>query len=207
LPALRQLGVGHLDLLLLSHADKDHSGGAPAVFAGLPVREVRSGEPEKLPEQLAALPCIDDARWEWDGVEFRTWRWPFAPDGNAASCVLKVSANGESLLLTGDIDIRSELALLVAGRPLRSDWLLSPHHGSRSSSSSRFLRAVAPRAVLISRGRHNPYGHPHPLVLQRYRELPARVYDSAVSGALRVDLGRFAEARGMRSEARFWRQK
>jgi competence protein ComEC len=207
LPALRQLGVGHLDLMLLSHADNDHSGGASAVFAGLPVSEVRSGEPEKLPRQLGALPCLDDAHWEWDGVEFRTWRWPFAPEGNSSSCVLKISAGGESLLLTGDIDIRTELALLVAGRPLRSDWLLSPHHGSRTSSSGSFLQTVAPRAVLISRGRYNAYGHPHPLVLQRYRELPALVHDSAFSGALRIDLGSFGEARGMRSEPRFWRQK
>ncbi len=78
LPALRHLGVDRLDQLLLSHADNDHSGGALAVFSGLPVEQVRSGEASDLPRELRALPCEQDARWSWDGVEFRVWRWPQA---------------------------------------------------------------------------------------------------------------------------------
>ncbi|MBF7731333.1 DNA internalization-related competence protein ComEC/Rec2 [Pseudomonas sp. N040] len=207
LPALRHLGIRRLDRLLLSHADADHSGGAPAVFAGLPVAQVLSGEAAALPPQLNAQACAEDAGWSWDGVQFRLWRWPQAPEGNPSSCVLRVQAHGESVLLTGDIDQAAERALQKSGWPLQSDWLLSPHHGSRSSSSPAFLRAVGPQAVLISRGNHNPYGHPHPLVMQRYRQLGLTVHDTVLEGALQIDLGARQAVRGMRNEARFWREK
>lgn len=207
LPALRYLGVDKVDQLLLSHADTDHSGGAPAIFAGLPISEVRSGEAGELPAELDALPCIDNAAWQWDGVLFRTWRWAQASEGNSASCVLQVDAAGERILLTGDIDMPTERALLKAGRDLRSDWLLVPHHGSRSSSSLAFLQAVKPRAAIISRGRSNPYGHPHPAVVARYQDLSVEILDTAEQGALRIELGNQAAAVRMRSEPRFWREK
>ena len=207
LPALRHLGLTRLEQMLISHADMDHSGGAPAVFAGLPVGVVRSGEPEALPLPLQAQACPADARWTWDAVEFRVWRWQQAPPGNPSSCVLQVSAGGERLLLTGDIDQAAERALLASGWPLRSDWLLAPHHGSRSSSSAAFLEAVGAHSVLISRGSHNPYGHPHPLILQRYRQMNLAIYDTVVHGALRIELGSRGAAQGMRNEPRFWREK
>ena len=205
LPAVRGLGVRKLDLMLLSHADMDHAGGALALARGLPTAQVLSGEAGELPATLAAQPCIDGAHWQWDGVGFTTWRWQQAPAGNPSSCVLLVEAQGgERLLLTGDIDKASEQALLASGRDLRADWLQAPHHGSGSSSSMAFLRAVQPRAVLLSRGRHNPYGHPHPQVLARYNALGARVYDNVPSGALRIQLGRRAAAYEAREVRHFW---
>ncbi|MBS7661222.1 DNA internalization-related competence protein ComEC/Rec2 [Pseudomonas lalucatii] len=207
LPSLRALDVRRLDLLLLSHADNDHAGGAPAIHQGMPVAQVWSGEAGALPAQLRAGDCPSGRHWEWDGVRFSLWRWAQASDANQASCVLLVEAAGERLWLTGDIDSRAERALLATGRDLRADWLLVPHHGSRSSSSAEFLRAVAPRAVLVSRGRHNGFGHPHPTVVARYAALPARLYDTAEQGALRLRLGTFGEARGLRAERRFWREK
>ena len=205
LPAVRGLGVRKLDLLLLSHADMDHAGGALALARGLPIAQVLSGEASELPAALAAQPCVDGARWQWDGVSFSTWRWRQAPAGNPSSCVLLVEAQGgERLLLTGDIDKAAELALLASGRELRADWLQAPHHGSLSSSSMLFLRAVQPRAVLLSRGRHNPYGHPHPQVLARYKAIGAVLYDNVPSGALRIQLGRHAPAYGAREVRHFW---
>jgi competence protein ComEC len=206
LPALRGLGVNKLDLMLLSHADMDHSGGALALARGLPIAQVLSGEAAELPDSLTAQPCIDGAHWQWDGVSFSTWRWQAAPAGNPSSCVLLVEAqSGERLLLTGDIEKGAERALLERVADLRADWLQAPHHGSLSSSSMVFLRAVAPRAVLISRGRHNAYGHPHPRVLARYQALGVQVYDNVPSGALRIQLGRHEPAQGWREQRRFWR--
>lgn len=206
LPALRAQGVNRLDVLLLSHADLDHAGGAEALQRGLPVGRVLSGEASALPAQLAAQPCVDGASWQWDGVRFTTWRWQQAPEGNAASCVLQVeAASGERLLLTGDIDQAAERALLASGRDLRADWLQVPHHGSGSSSSLAFVQAVTPRAVLLSRGRYNAYGHPHPRVMARYRALGAVVYDNVPNGTLRLLLGRYGEARGEREQRYFWR--
>ncbi|MCY1487593.1 ComE operon protein 3 [compost metagenome] len=207
LPSLCTLGVSRLDLMLISHADSDHAGGAVAVQQGMPVGRVLSGEPAELPSALQSEPCGDGAAWQWDEVRFTTWRWMDAPEGNPASCVLMVEVNGERLLLTGDIDAQAERALLTAGRDLRADWLLAPHHGSRSSSSAAFLKAVKPHAVLISRGAHNAFNHPHPLVMARYRAFAIASHDTVQSGALRIDLGARGEPYGLREERRFWREK
>ncbi|MFZ3153159.1 DNA internalization-related competence protein ComEC/Rec2 [Pseudomonas sp.] len=207
LPSLRALDVRGLDLLLISHADNDHAGGAAAIKRGLPVRQVLSGEPDKLAPLLQASACVSGQRWQWDGVEFSTWRWADASDGNQASCVLRIEANGERLWLTGDIDSHAERALLSSGLPMPAQWLLAPHHGSRSSSSVALLAQVRPTAVLISRGAHNAFGHPHAEVVGRYRALDARLYDTALHGALRIRLGAFEQAQGLRSRARFWREK
>lgn len=171
LPALKKLGVGSLDLMLLSHADADHAGGAAAVAHGLPIRRVVGGETEGLPAFLGTQPCISGEQWEWDGVLFELWQWPDAVDGNPKSCVLQVQANGERLLLTGDIDRAAERAFLASPLAVRTDWLQAPHHGSRSSSSGPFLQRLAPTSVLISRGRGNAFGHPHPQVMARYHAL------------------------------------
>ncbi|MBD9424534.1 DNA internalization-related competence protein ComEC/Rec2 [Pseudomonas sp. PDM15] len=207
LPSLRQLGVSRVDLMLLSHADSDHAGGAEALARGLPIDRVLSGEAAVLPAHLAAQPCIDGASWSWDGVRFTTWRWAGAGEGNPASCLLKVEAAGERLLLSGDIDEATETALLAVGRDLRAEWLQVPHHGSRSSSSAAFLDAVAPRAALLSRGWHNPFGHPHPGVLARYRERDITLYDSAERGAVRLLLGSDEGVSSWRERPRFWREK
>ncbi|MDD0843250.1 DNA internalization-related competence protein ComEC/Rec2 [Pseudomonas sp. Gutcm_11s] len=207
LPSLRQLGVDRLDLMLLSHADSDHAGGAQAVARGMTVGQVLSGEAGGLPVELQAQPCIDGASWNWDGVRFTTWRWAQAGEGNQASCLLKIQAEGESLLLTGDIDERAERALIEQGRDLRADWLQVPHHGSRSSSSAAFLDAVQPRAALLSRGWHNPFGHPHPRVVARYQARGVALHDSAEQGALRLLLGSGEGVEGWRQRAYFWREK
>lgn len=207
LPSLRALDVRGLDLLLVSHADNDHAGGVAAIKRGLAVRQVLSGEPDKLAPLLQAEACVSGQHWQWDGVKFSTWRWAAATDGNQASCVLRIEANGERMLLTGDIDSRAELALLDSGLELRAEWLLAPHHGSRGSSSPALLAGVAPVGVLISRGQHNAFGHPHAEVIARYRALETRLYDTVEHGAVRIRLGAFEPAQGLRQQPRFWREK
>lgn len=207
LPALRGLGVRALDLLLLSHADRDHAGGAAALLAGLPVARLLSGEAAALRLGRPVEACRDGEAWEWDGVRFVAWQAALAGNANDASCLLRVEAAGERLLLTGDIGVAGERQLLADGRDLRAEWLLAAHHGSRSSSSAQFVAAVAPAAVLLSRGWRNPFGHPHPAVLARYRAAGASIYDSARLGALRLRLGSRGEAAGERAAGRFWREK
>ncbi|WP_422909032.1 DNA internalization-related competence protein ComEC/Rec2 [Pseudomonas sp. MAC6] len=207
LPSLRALDVRALDLLLISHADNDHAGGAAAIKRGLPVRQVLSGEPDKLAPSLQAEACVSGQHWQWDGVKFSLVRWVGATDGNQASCVLRIEANGERLWLTGDIDRQAERALLSSGLAMPAQWLLAPHHGSRSSSSAAFLEKVRPTAALISRGAHNAFGHPHAEVVERYRALDVRLYDTVEQGAVRIRLGAFEPAQGLRYRARFWREK
>ncbi|MBF6030387.1 DNA internalization-related competence protein ComEC/Rec2 [Pseudomonas sp. P115] len=207
LPSLRKLGIGHLDMMLLSHADADHAGGAAAVANGMPVKRVVGGETDGVPAFLGTQRCLSGERWTWDGVSFELWQWPGATNGNAKSCVLQVQANGERLLLTGDIDRAAEQAFLDSPLAVPTDWLQAPHHGSRSSSSWPFLQRLAPTSVLISRGRGNGFGHPHPQVVERYQALGSRMYDSAEQGAVRFRLGAFAPPVVARGQRRFWRER
>ncbi len=202
-PTLRGLGVTRLDGLLLSHADQDHAGGAIAVNRALRPRWVISGEPLR---DLASEPCQRGEQWQWDGVEFALWRDASPRDGNQASCVLRVEAGGERLLLTGDIDAQVERRLLASRWPVEAEWLLLPHHGSRTSSSAILLDGVKAQHALVSRGRHNTFGHPHPDVLRRVQTRGMGVHDTAELGAVRLVLGTFQPAFGQRGARRFWRR-
>ncbi|MDR9863064.1 DNA internalization-related competence protein ComEC/Rec2 [Pseudomonas baetica] len=205
LPALRKLNIEKLDLMLLSHADADHAGGALAVARALKVGQVISGDPPGLPAELNAEICASGHRWQWDGVSFQLWQWSDAHDSNQRSCVLQIDANGERLLLTGDIDTHAERIFLESPLAVATQWLQAPHHGSRSSSSMALLKALKPAAVLISRGHGNSFGHPHPTVVARYRKQGLRIYDSAEHGAIHLQLGTFESPRTMRQQTRFWR--
>jgi competence protein ComEC len=186
LPLLRLRGERSVDLLMLSHRDTDHVGGAASLLAGVPVRQLSSSLRDEHPlrRQAAArgLPhtrCDAGQSWTWDGVRFDVLH-P-APDdhavamkSNALSCVLRVQAGaaggGRSALLTGDIEAAQEAALLQrAGPALASDFLLVPHHGSRTSSTAGFIAAVAPRTALAQAAYRSRLGHPAPEVEQRYR--------------------------------------
>jgi len=203
LPSLRRLGIEALDLMLISHAHADHAGGAAAVRGGMPVRRVIAGEPDQA---VPAQPCTSGESWEWDGVRFSLWQWQDAGDSNQHSCVLKVEAVGETLLLAGDIDRHAEEAWLQGPQAGPVDWLQAPHHGSRTSSSARFLEVLQPRGAFISRGRHNGFGHPSPIVMARYAVRRIAAYDSALLGAVHLRLGSFGEPRGLRERRRFWRE-
>jgi competence protein ComEC len=206
LPAIRRAGIGELDLMLLSHADADHAGGAPSIHQAMPVARILGGDIERMPHGLPVEWCRNGETWTWDDVTFAIWIWEQAGEGNPGSCVLSVEANGERLLLTGDIDVAAERAMLEQGFDVRADWLQAPHHGSRTSSSKRFLHAVSPRGVLISRGRNNAFGHPHPLVMSRYRWLGIDTHDSAERGAITLRLGTFGDVDSERAVRRFWRE-
>ena len=205
-PFLQGFAQKDLDLLLISHADADHAGGAQAVIDALQVKRVVSGQPSEHPTSFAAQACTE-TQWQWDGVWFWRWQWDHGQDSNQKSCVLLLSAQGERLLLTGDLDAAGEAALLAAWPWLKTDWLVAGHHGSRSSSSRRFLRAITPRRVLISRGKHNSYGHPHPMVLADLKRENIGVYDTAQDKALQIRLGSYQTLWTMALQSRFWRAK
>jgi competence protein ComEC len=176
-PLLQSRGERRVDLLVLSHRDIDHVGGAASLQAVLAARHISSSLPEEHPLLKGShhTRCEDGQAWEWDGVRFEMLHptpeeHAAARKPNAVSCVLKVTDSaGRSLLLTGDIEVPQEAALLRrhAGR-LASTWLLVPHHGSRTSSSEAFLDTVRPDTALVQAGYRSRYGHPAPDVMARY---------------------------------------
>ena len=194
-PLLRALGE-RLDLVMLSHRDSDHTGGAAAVLAQQP-QALLMGSLE-AGHALASLrpvqPCQAGQRWQWDGVDFEVLHplpgagTPAAggrtPASNTLSCVLRIaSQQGAVALLVGDIEKAQEQALLERAAPLAADVLLVPHHGSKTSSSAAFLDAVQPRTALVQAAYRSRFGHPAPEVVQRYRERGVQVIGSARCGA------------------------
>ncbi|MBF7141540.1 MULTISPECIES: DNA internalization-related competence protein ComEC/Rec2 [Pseudomonas] len=204
-PSLRRLGVRQLDTLVVSHNHIDHSGGAQAVVDALSPGRVLAGEPGTAPARWQAEGCEGSEPWTWSGVRFEPWRWPNARSPNPASCVLLVEANGQRLLLTGDIDAQAERALITANPAWTVDWLQVPHHGSRTSSSAALLNALSPRWALISRGWNNRFGHPHAQVSARLAERGIVVLDSARHGALSWHLGSDETPTLWRQQRRLWR--
>ncbi|MBZ8142245.1 competence protein ComEC, partial [Rubrivivax gelatinosus] len=174
-PLLRARGERRIDVLMLSHRDGDHVGGASALLAALPVGELIGSLPDAHP-LLGRVPhrrCAAGQRWRWDGVDFEVLhpppQMPIADAAaNATSCVLKVRGAGTSALLPGDLPAAQEAALVGAGAPLAAQVLVVPHHGSRSSSSEAFIAAVAPRWAVVQAGYLNRFGHPAPEVAARY---------------------------------------
>ena len=185
LPLLQARGEPRVDVLMLSHADADHVGGAQSIIDRMPVDALRSSLSAGNPLRANALPhtpCEAGQAWAWDGVRFAILH-PFAGDyrpgakTNALSCVLRVvGADGTSALLTGDVEAPGEARLAARARAapddpsvrLRSDVLVVPHHGSRTSSTGAFLDAVRPRVAVIQVGYRSRYGHPAPDVVARY---------------------------------------
>jgi competence protein ComEC len=127
--------------------------------------------------------------------------------------VLRITARGASLMLSGDIEARSEALLLAAARvhpssPLRADVLLVPHHGSRTSSTPAFIAAVAPVAALVTAGYRNRFGHPKPDVVARYRAAHATLLRTDRDGAITVDLGERASVGTERDQRhRYWYER
>ncbi|WP_137919602.1 DNA internalization-related competence protein ComEC/Rec2 [Hydrogenophaga sp. 2FB] len=173
LPLLRALGE-RLDTVVVSHSDSDHAGGAASVQADQPqARWLSSFDADP------ARRCVAGQRWQWDGVDFEVLH-PFASDfdddgkgrlsSNAMSCVLRVSNGAHSAWLGGDIDATHEVRLAMARPDERATVMLAPHHGSQTSSSPVLLNTLRPRHVIVQSGYRNRFGHPAPVVLERYAQ-------------------------------------
>jgi competence protein ComEC len=166
-----------VDLLVLSHRDTDHTGGAAAVLA----MQARAGllaaleEGHPLLAQRPGSRCSAGRQWDWDGVHFEVLHPQEGDYGqglkpNALSCVLRVGNARAHVLLAGDLERAQEATLVAAAAPLQADVLLVPHHGSRTSSSEALLDAVQPWAAVVQAGYRNRFGHPAPDVVDRYRQ-------------------------------------
>lgn len=207
-PALRSSGIRELDMLIVSHWDKDHAGGAGDVLEQIPARLLRAGpEPglrrpldELFLGALAIHPCVADSSWIWDGVHFKVLhpeaigaRWRVRND---LSCVLHVSNGVRAALLPADVSQAVEFEIM--NNLAEVDLLVAGHHGSRSSSAQSLLRRIKPDIVLVSSGFGNRFGHPHATRVQVWRSVGARVLNTAIVGEIvwqSVDAERLRVAR------------
>ena len=210
-PLLRGSGIEQLDRMVVSHEDVDHLGGALTVLESFEVRALSSSLPVAHPLH-ALVPdttrCAAGEGWEWDGVRFEFLHpapgWELARRNNQ-SCVLRVEAGGNALLLTGDIERAAED--LLAEKPVKAQVLLVPHHGSKTSSSEAFIAAVAPRYAVVPAGYRNRFGHPAREVLARYERAGVQLLRTDLDGAARITLKQHSlEVKSERSlSPRYWR--
>ena len=200
-PALWDRHIRRLGVLALTHDHPDHRRGLLTVARNFKVREfweppggVRDEEAEALDKALRGA-----ARWKLAAGTVRRLGQAsievLSPGGDPAagrgdendrSLVLRLTYGKTVFLLPGDIGAGVETRLARSGRNLRADVLKVPHHGSRTSSSGEFLAAVSPRLAVITAGRNNRYGLPHPDVLGRLGKTGTRLLRTDFQGAVEI---------------------
>lgn len=182
IPYLKTIGVTDVDKLILSHKDNDHAGSKDEL--------IEAYENMKVYDVFGEYNhCDKKLHWQWDGVKFVILspfnNFPYL--GNNSSCVLKISSQYGSLLLTGDIEEPIEYRLTHhLTDKIESDVLLVPHHGSRTSSSQEFIHKVNPKVALNSSGYANQFNHPHPLIKQLYSDKGIQFFDTQTKGMIEV---------------------
>ncbi len=205
LPFFKSQSINHLDTLIVSHNDNDHVGGAQAILQSLPiVEQFIYGEKStwrttqyliknKLMDNIQSentenYLCDKNQHWIWNEVSFYLIEPKSSillKDKNNQSCVLMVSYKDEHILLAGDIEQTVEQILLRDKQlPSKMALLIAPHHGSKTSSSASFVHYLKPKAVVFSAGFNSRYGHPHPTVIERYRSVESRLFNTGIMGQL-----------------------
>ncbi|GLP94881.1 DNA internalization-related competence protein ComEC/Rec2 [Paraferrimonas sedimenticola] len=184
-PFLRHRGISHLDYLVVSHGDNDHAGGAAALLRHYPEALLISDLAVSPAEHEHQRHCRPGTiQWQALTIEILA---PKVPDSsNDGSCVIRINDGHYRLLLPGDIETDGEVRLLR--QDLSAQFLLAPHHGSRTSSRLSFLQKVDALHVFISNGYRHRFGMPHAEALQRYRELGLAVWRSDLQGQVSVSI-------------------
>jgi competence protein ComEC len=208
LPFLQTQGVSHLDMLVVSHGDNDHIGGAHAILHALPVFDIATSVPAMLPTPHTQL-CHSGMAWNWDKVYF-SFIYPDSSQikfDNDSSCVLRIDNGFQRVLLTGDIEKFAENALVAkASQQLPAEILVAPHHGSKTSAIKDFVSIVRPRYVLYATGYRNRYHFPHASVVNAYANIGASQYNTAESGTIGFKLARGRPIEGPRAYRSLYRR-
>lgn len=199
---LWEKGYSRIDRLVVSHADADHSQGLTDIVRNFSVGKIMIGAVPASDSEMAELLAEADRYsipvsqlGKGDNIEISGVRidvlWPIStsqPTGsdNNSSLVLKFTFGELSVLFTGDIEKEAEAEILAKGFPLGSDLVKVPHHGSRTSSTQGFVDAISPKIAIIPVGRRSMFGHPHPEVVERWRQAGVEVTTTGSKGTITV---------------------
>ncbi|MEK8199621.1 MBL fold metallo-hydrolase [Lysinibacillus sp. FSL M8-0134] len=195
---LREIGVSKLDIVVATHPDADHIGGLIPVLNSLTIEQFYdSGKVHTSQTFEEMLTLIDEKNIPYDvptpgdnikfdeDVTVKVLNAnEQASDNNDASIVLKIVYGNVSFLLTGDAGIALEKEMMQYD--VSATVLKAGHHGSNTSSSEDFIRAVKPEVTILSYGKDNKYGHPHAEVVDRLKEIGSKIYATADIGTITV---------------------
>jgi competence protein ComEC len=195
--------------VILSHDDLDHSGGIHQLLETTSVGEVIAGTPGL--QAITETPCIRGLEWSSGRVIFRVLH-PKADtpwSGNNASCVLEIRTGETSVLLPGDIERPVEILMAYRREIPKSEVVIVPHHGSRTSSSDALVGATRPAIAVVPSAWKNRWGFPKPDVVNRWRQSGALVLNTASDGAISMrvctdGLGSFE--RNRQRYRRYWHE-
>lgn len=187
LPFYNYLGVKKIDTLVISHPDKDHLGGLKSIEKTLPIAHFMVNDPSYYHR---GINCHHYPEWTWDGVHFRFFPILKQFKGkNNNSCILQITSAIHSILLTGDIEQEAEDYLVKTyGSKLNSTILLLAHHGSKTSSSYRFLLEVNPKYAIASLGFANRFHFPHKKTTSALQALNLPFYRTDECGLIKIKL-------------------
>ena len=212
-PFLQRKNIQQLDKIIISHGDNDHIGGLAGILSEIEVKKVFSSVANES-NYIHHTFCQRERSWEMDSIYYEFLH----PDENEhqglskndSSCVLMIKTPKHKILLTGDIESKSEHLLLEKyANKLKADVMLIPHHGSRTSSNKEFITHVDPDIALVSSGYRNRFGFPKPDVIQRYLDRDIKVINTAKNGAitLRFSPERIKVSTQREKYRRFWHHR
>ncbi|WP_256760291.1 MBL fold metallo-hydrolase [Cohnella sp. WQ 127256] len=195
---LKQLGVDDIEILISTHPDADHVGGLDTVLEKFKVKAVYapkvSHTTDTFKDFLLAVKkeglTIKEAKagvtLPLKGVtaKFVGPTKSYGDDLNDWSAVLHLAYGSNSFLFTGDAEKKAENDMIAAKETLKADVLKAGHHGSVSSTSAAFLKAVAPKYAIISVGKNNSYGHPAATILNRLKTAKVTTYRTDLNGTV-----------------------
>lgn len=193
IPYLKHQQIKVIDMMMISHGDNDHLGGAESVYSKVIVKQIKTSMPAKITYAKADF-CLQHDTWQWDGVIFSVL-YPSKENlglGNDSSCVLMIDTGKYRILLTGDIESYAEEILLQSTKKLTADIIVAPHHGSKTSSTEGFIQSVSPQYVLYAVGYRNRYHFPHNIIQELYKKYNASSLASDRAGAIEIKLEREA---------------
>ncbi len=185
-----------LDAIIISHWDIDHSGNLPDILNYAIPNVLYSSNFDKFSKikeskKITHSNCNNNYSWYWDNIKFSFFKVynDQVYRGNNSSCILKIQNDKTSILLTGDIENKTEQILVQEhNNNLRSDILLVPHHGSKTSSSDEFIKQVSPKYALISVGLDNIYRLPNNSIINKYQSNNIKLYRTDLHGAIKINI-------------------
>jgi competence protein ComEC len=195
IPYLQHENIFEVDTIFLTHCHEDHSGGAGTIIKKMPVREIITANENK--SEYAATFGISEQKlknlragqigeiFKIDGVTIEILYAPKVGTGNEISNVYRVSYGAISFLITGDLTKENESEMLAKNIDVSATVLKVGHHGSKTSSSEEFLRAVKPKVAVICVGYGNNFGHPRAEVLENLEKVHAKIYRTDKDGLIK----------------------